>query len=230
VSVGRDVTQLLADLRQYLQEKCEPPVYVSDRRLVKAVGLMQVAAYTSGRDAVSMYDCLLLQHVLWQRPEEHGTIVEFLLSQMAEDDGFESADYIFKGIFSRACLKALGSGTEKQRVRDELLQEATNLRDSLIDKLGGIREAVAGSNVVGGTKGGLWVGGTENEVVSTRLLPKLQATEEQHSKLLFEVSTMQAWLSTTASPVDAATLLPSAWAHFLKEKQDVDTGTTRKRK
>lgn len=25
-----------------LQEKCEPPVYVSDRRLVKAVALMQV--------------------------------------------------------------------------------------------------------------------------------------------------------------------------------------------
>ena len=42
MSVPRDIILLLADLRSYLQEKCEPPVYVSDRRLVKAVALMQV--------------------------------------------------------------------------------------------------------------------------------------------------------------------------------------------
>ena len=38
-----EVRQLLADLRTHLREKIEPPVYVSDRRLVKAVGLMQVS-------------------------------------------------------------------------------------------------------------------------------------------------------------------------------------------
>jgi hypothetical protein len=42
VRVPQNVIQLLADLRSYLQEKIEPPVYVSDRRLVKAVALMQV--------------------------------------------------------------------------------------------------------------------------------------------------------------------------------------------
>lgn len=42
VSVPVEVRQLLADLRRHLREKIEPPVYVSDRRLVKAVGLMQV--------------------------------------------------------------------------------------------------------------------------------------------------------------------------------------------
>lgn len=42
VRVPQHVIQLLADLRSYLQEKIEPPVYVSDRRLVKAVALMQV--------------------------------------------------------------------------------------------------------------------------------------------------------------------------------------------
>lgn len=43
VRVPQHVIQLLADLRTYLQEKIEPPVYVSDRRLVKAVALMQVS-------------------------------------------------------------------------------------------------------------------------------------------------------------------------------------------
>ena len=42
VSVPDDVKQLLVELRTYLQEKCEPPVYVSDRRLLKSVNLMKV--------------------------------------------------------------------------------------------------------------------------------------------------------------------------------------------
>lgn len=44
VQIPPAVLDLIADLRSYLQEKCEPPVYVSDRRLVKAVALMQVGA------------------------------------------------------------------------------------------------------------------------------------------------------------------------------------------
>lgn len=70
VRIGSDVINLLADVRDFLQSKCEPPVYVSDRRLVKAVNMLKVAAYTNGRDTVSLYDCMLLQHTLWQRPEE----------------------------------------------------------------------------------------------------------------------------------------------------------------
>ena len=43
---------------------------MSDRRLVKSVALLQVAAFTSGRSYVTPKDCMLLQHVLWNRPEE----------------------------------------------------------------------------------------------------------------------------------------------------------------
>ena len=30
--------------------------------------MLQVAAYTSGRDTVTLDDCLLLQHILWAAP------------------------------------------------------------------------------------------------------------------------------------------------------------------
>jgi AAA lid domain len=43
VAVPQSVIDLVVDLRSYLQDKCEPPVYVSDRRLVKAINIMQVA-------------------------------------------------------------------------------------------------------------------------------------------------------------------------------------------
>ncbi len=44
VKVTEDIINLLSDVRTFLQDKCEPPVYVSDRRLVKAVAIMQVCA------------------------------------------------------------------------------------------------------------------------------------------------------------------------------------------
>jgi len=43
----------------------------------------QVAAYTSGRSRVSEYDCLLLRHILWQRPDEAERIYDWLLKWVA---------------------------------------------------------------------------------------------------------------------------------------------------
>ena len=40
--VPKSVIAMIADLRSHLQENLEPPVYVSDRRLVKAVAMLQV--------------------------------------------------------------------------------------------------------------------------------------------------------------------------------------------
>lgn len=49
------------------QDKCEPPIYVSDRRFMKAVQMLQVAAHADGRAAVNEYDCLLLEYVFGNR-------------------------------------------------------------------------------------------------------------------------------------------------------------------
>lgn len=60
---------------------------------------LQVAAYTSGRSSVSPHDCTLLQHVLWQRPEESDRIADHILKQLATDERrLEQIDYLFKGI------------------------------------------------------------------------------------------------------------------------------------
>lgn len=46
---------------------------------------------------MSGYDTLLLQHVLWQRPEESERIGDWLAGQLAEDDGLLQFNYVFKG-------------------------------------------------------------------------------------------------------------------------------------
>lgn len=50
---------------------------------------VQVAAYCNGRDTVTEYDCLLLEHILWQQPEHAPKIADWLLSQLAVDDGMK---------------------------------------------------------------------------------------------------------------------------------------------
>ena len=80
---------------------------------------MQVAAYTSGKDSVSLLDCLLLEHILWQQPDQQSRITDFLLSQISEDDGLQSADYIFAStyVIGRAVAHAALSCTTSCNVR-----------------------------------------------------------------------------------------------------------------
>lgn len=54
---------------------------------------MQVAAYCDGRDTVSEYDCLLLEHVLWQEPQHAAKISDWLLAQLAVDDGMKQVGW-----------------------------------------------------------------------------------------------------------------------------------------
>jgi MoxR-like ATPase len=67
VTVPTEVASLLKAMRKHCQDQKIP---VSDRRWRKALFLLQVAAHTDGRAAVSVWDCWLLQHCLWHKPEE----------------------------------------------------------------------------------------------------------------------------------------------------------------
>ena len=42
MDVPESVIDLLTGVRNHLQDKCEPPVYVSDRRFMKAIKMLQV--------------------------------------------------------------------------------------------------------------------------------------------------------------------------------------------
>lgn len=66
VRVPADVLALLGDLREWCVAEKIP---VSDRRWRKVVHLLQVSAWTNGRKEVSVWDCWLLQHCLWNTPD-----------------------------------------------------------------------------------------------------------------------------------------------------------------
>ena len=66
VKVTEDIINLLSDVRTFLQDKCEPPVYVSDRRLVKAVAIMQVS--TQQQQSLLSPICLMHHLAEWVCP------------------------------------------------------------------------------------------------------------------------------------------------------------------
>ena len=57
-------------------------MFISDRRMAKAVQLLQVAAYCDGRSEVSELDMFLTQHLLWQRPDQVDKIQDWVLKQV----------------------------------------------------------------------------------------------------------------------------------------------------
>lgn len=74
VELPDDVVALLCELRDWCTAH---DLRVSDRRWRKLVKLLQVSAFTNGRERVSVWDCWLVQHCLWNAPEEREKVYDW---------------------------------------------------------------------------------------------------------------------------------------------------------
>ena len=57
----------LVELRKWCHEN---QIQVSDRRWRKIVHMLKVSAFTNGQSTVSIWDCWLVQHCIWEKPEQ----------------------------------------------------------------------------------------------------------------------------------------------------------------
>ena len=238
VSVPDAVLDLVADLRAHLQEEREPPVYCSDRRLVKAVALLRTAAWADGRAAVARRDAMLLRHVLWQRPGESAAIGDWLVGALADDaadgggsggGGVGAPSYLFGGLFGRACIASSSSSSSMKAngPLNDVAADLAALQQVLESRLGSLEEsaAAASSSARGGEKTGgsssLWLSADESEALDAALSPRLERAAARARDLLFEVATLSAALEAGAEAVTLADLLPRRWAEFIRSG-DVD--------
>lgn len=74
-----DIRDLLGSLRQWCMAES---IQVSDRRWRKVVKLLKVSAMTNGHDTVSIWDCWLLQHCLWNNPEDKEKIYQWYVERV----------------------------------------------------------------------------------------------------------------------------------------------------
>lgn len=228
VSVPDEVVDVLVELRSWLQDKCEPPVYVSDRRLLKAVSLLKVAAYTAGRAQVSIYDCLLLQHVMWQRPEDADKVQRFLLERLAGDQGSEQTSYLLQGLFARACRVNSGAldsstaeGEEAQKAELEaLLQELGALREMVALELGKLERALGGGPVgrpsMDAVADSPWMSAEEAEDAAQALAPVFQKGRTAARDMYRDVLTLEVAMQRGGEPHVLALLLPELWHSFIR--------------
>ena len=83
VDVPDSVLTLLRRLRIYLRTSLEPPISISDRRLMQIVQLLRVCACLNGRRFVNRVDCLLLEYMAWDHEVRHMTqIRRFLQNEL----------------------------------------------------------------------------------------------------------------------------------------------------
>lgn len=80
VILPTEVLEMLADLRDWCAAE---GIAVSDRRWRQLAGLLRTAAATHGRDHVSIWDCWLMQHCVWNRPEDHEKVAQWFAQRVA---------------------------------------------------------------------------------------------------------------------------------------------------
>lgn len=79
VSVPAEVSDMLADLRRHL---AGVPIYVSDRRWVKILWLLKVAAATEGRTALCSWDLCLLPWCTAPDAQGQASVYDWLLARL----------------------------------------------------------------------------------------------------------------------------------------------------
>ena len=84
VAVPENVLQVIHTIRKLLAENNDKTentteqLYISDRRWRKIVVLLRTAAFLNGRESVDLMDCFLIQHCIWNRPDQHRLVADII--------------------------------------------------------------------------------------------------------------------------------------------------------
>ena len=204
VALPPRIIELIVDLRTFLSTECEPPIYVSDRRLVKSAAMLRVAAWTSGRAEVSESDALLLEHVCWNSPKEAPVIRQWLMERTLARSGTAQMESLFAGLFGRACQVA-----ESDAACQQLLVETQTVSAELQNQW--VQRGALSSD-------SLWQAGAEAEMARQTLDPAYAKLLAEQVQLLSDVLTLEQWLQLAPSERQVhilARLLNTRWSDWL---------------
>lgn len=114
VEVPADVIALLCALREWCNAES---IQVSDRRWRKIVKLLQVSALTNGRSSVSVWDCWLLQHCMWNTPQDREKVYQWYAARVGTSAAMDPSKLTRIVVSWEARLKA--DQSSKSQMRDE---------------------------------------------------------------------------------------------------------------
>ncbi|KAK9830840.1 hypothetical protein WJX74_009470 [Apatococcus lobatus] len=210
VDVPDGVIDLLTDLRNWLQDKAEPPIYISDRRFMKSIQLLQVAAFADGRDEVNAFDCLLLEFVYGNRPDDAQKVRQRVLDIISSDPGLQQTELVFLGLFGRAC-RVLES-PESQEVA-EVQQEVTDLVQLLTSRQGELASMLNGFPQLRST---IWFSEASQQAAVQSLTPQMTENRGKVEDLLREAMLLQEAVTQRIAASALEKLLPRRFKQYQK--------------
>ena len=213
IDVPETVIDILTDLRNYLQDKCEPPIYVSDRRFMKAVRMLQVAAFADGRSAVNEVDCLLLEYTLGQRPDDSQKVRARVLEVIASDPGLQQAELVFLGLFGRACRVLESSNGNGEEVA-EASKEAADLVDLLQMRQAGLAATLDGDFPE--LRSSVWISEAAAATAAQALAPQMVENRKRVEDLLKEAMILNEALGRKVASSTLEKLLPKRFKQYEK--------------
>jgi len=174
--------------------------------------MMQVAAYADGRDVVTEADCLLLEFVLGQRPDDAHKVRAFVQETIASDPGLQQAELVFLGLFGRAC-RILEDPSAKEEIQ-EAVGEATALLELLELRQGGLAATLDGNFPE--LRSTVWLSEASAAAAAQALVPQMTENRKRVEELLREALVLKEAL---VRPVAAGTLeklLPKRYKQYQK--------------
>jgi len=217
VVVPAAVLAVIADLRSWLQQKCS--TYVSDRRLTKVVRLLKVAAYVNGRAEVAMHDCLLLEHVMWSRPEQAPVLRDWLLQHalprpaVVANDLSAAMEEIFLELCRISCSEH-GPGDRGAALQSRLTPVRLGLEAAALNA------AMHRAQTAPALADSVWFTPEAASAAAGALSHAAAVCCEEALMLLREVLVMECALRAHAPPHAVALLLPGRWLSLAKSARE----------
>lgn len=211
VDVPESVVDILTNLRDHLQDKCEPPIYVSDRRFMKSVQMLQVVAYADGRAEVNEYDCLLLEHVFGNRPDDSQKVRSYVLETIASDPGLQQAGLMFLGLFGRS-IRILES--EASAELSEVQEEVSSLVELLETRHSGLTKTMDGQFPQ--LRSTVWQSQGSVQAAVQSLTPQMTENKKKLEDLFRESFVLKTCLDKATSSSVLERLLPKRYKQYQK--------------
>lgn len=227
VEVPTRVIDILASLRNHLMEECEPPIYISDRRLLKCINMLKMCAFTNGRTQVSEFDTLLLTHVCWSSPEEQDKVSDWIVDKLVSQTETKQLRYLLLGVFARCCKSMNNRKAEAEGEAGgeevapppsnsgEVMADVEELVEILSTKLSSMRSHEAGARAL--LLGNIWLCQEEAQRVADQLQKPLEKSIEQMESLLRNALTVEASYKEEVPLHVVADLLPEYWSDFIRK-------------
>lgn len=122
VEIPTHIAEIILNLKEKLDEHFKDGITsqiqekVSDRKLVKSIGLLKTSAHTNGRDRVNISDTLLLLHCYWNRMENRDVIKKYLFEEIIKLTDEDLQNY---GNISHVWAEEFNGLFKEQRIDDE---------------------------------------------------------------------------------------------------------------